>query len=236
MDSIHSSNLAIKSFAVYLIMQVFIPMTGYFAESLHLIRISQSAQLLLFAVVPQFAAAFIISVMLQRRSRSSIKEALEIKPPAPMILMLCPLCSVLIYTVYIGICMLMAKLGLATPMQGIVLFATVCPESTFIILTISAITAGPVLEELLFRKIFYNYMRNYLSIPGAAFISSVFFAAMHFSLPHMPVLVFLGLIFQYSYIKSGSLTVPIILHATHNLIAMCMVAMIRSGWQIPGTY
>lgn len=235
-DCIYSSAFAVKTFSLYLIMQVFIPMAGLFAEQNHIINIGQEMQLFFFAVIPQFAAAAFIALILVKQSGLAFAAALDIKNPGSGILLLCPLISAVIYTVYIGLSIILAKLGIDTPMQGITAFAARCSDSTFIILTLSAITAGPFLEELLFRKIFFSYLRSYLSVPGAALISSVFFAAMHFSLPHMPVLMFLGLIFQYSYIRSGSLAVPVLLHAMHNLIAMGMVQMIRSGVILPGTY
>jgi membrane protease YdiL (CAAX protease family) len=87
-------------------------------------------------------------------------------------------------------------------------------------LVIVALIVAPVVEELVFRGIllptFTKHSRPWLAV---CFVS-LLFAFMH---PHLPSLVPLFLLavgFSVAYIYSGSILVPIVMHATFNAMSL----------------
>ncbi len=88
---------------------------------------------------------------------------------------------------------------------------------------ILATMVAPIVEELLFRGIFQNYIfsltnKSWFSI----FITSALFAMVHgFSLKyHWLSLFALSCCMGYAYIKSGSLFRSMVVHATFNLVSV----------------
>ncbi len=82
---------------------------------------------------------------------------------------------------------------------------------------------APFAEEIFFRGFFYRALRNRLSTAGAATIAAVVFGLVHFSgtdtVPLLPMLAFLGLLFCLLLEWTGSLYPGIALHAINNAIA-----------------
>ena len=74
----------------------------------------------------------------------------------------------------------------------------------------------PACEEIIFRKGLFKSLKSYMPLWAALLISSVLFSAIHFSLLYFVPLAILGFIFAYSYEKTKSLWVPILLHAFNN--------------------
>ena len=74
----------------------------------------------------------------------------------------------------------------------------------------------PAIEEMLFRRGLFVSLKEKMPLWGALVLSSVVFAAVHFSLLYFIPLAVLGFIFAYFYEKSKSLWVPILLHAFNN--------------------
>jgi uncharacterized protein len=85
------------------------------------------------------------------------------------------------------------------------------------------IVIAPFTEEFFFRGFFYGALRTKLSVWPAALIDGVVFGAIHITssetLPLVPVLGILGVIFCLLYERTGSLFAPIALHAVNNTIA-----------------
>lgn len=82
------------------------------------------------------------------------------------------------------------------------------------------ITGGilaPLLEELFFRGILYNYLKRWGVIVAVIF-STAAFAAIHSTGSSIPVTQIVGgLVFALSYEKEKSLLVPIIIHSSGNI-------------------
>jgi len=118
-----------------------------------------------------------------------------------------------------------------------------------ILIIITAVLVGPVLEEALFRGLFQTMIRSYLeqktedrrqkteassilhypsSIIGrgtwlSIVISSIIFTMIHQNPAHWPALFVLALCLGYSYEKSGSLLRPIFIHCLFNAITITAV-------------
>lgn len=74
---------------------------------------------------------------------------------------------------------------------------------------------GPIMEEFVFRKAIFGYLYDITGGIGAAVISSLIFAFIHFD-GHYLLYSIMGFIFCYLYWKTKSIAAPIIAHALMN--------------------
>ncbi len=88
-----------------------------------------------------------------------------------------------------------------------------------------AVVAAPVAEEILFRGIALPVLTRRLGPWAALGATSVVFAAVHLDLTAAPPLFVLGLAFGLAYLYTGSLTVPIAMHALVNAVSLAV-----AGW------
>jgi len=79
---------------------------------------------------------------------------------------------------------------------------------------------APCCEEFLFRGFFYGVWKRYLGPLGAGLIASALFAAMHASVPAFASLFVLAVGLNLAYERTGSLFVPICLHACFNGVSL----------------
>ncbi|MEJ7818362.1 MAG: type II CAAX endopeptidase family protein [Thermoleophilaceae bacterium] len=101
---------------------------------------------------------------------------------------------------------------------------------------VMVICVAPVLEEFFFRGFFYRALRNRFTVWVAALTDGVLFGAIHYSgdgldgLLILPPLALLGVIFCLVYERTGSLLVPIGMHAFNNSVAYGALA--DDGWMV----
>jgi len=97
-----------------------------------------------------------------------------------------------------------------------------------ILLLIAILIAAPVFEECLFRGFLFSGVQNSQLGTGAAIvISSAFWAIIHtqYGSFELITIFILGIVLAMSRVASGSLYVPILLHATNNLFAVLEMAL-----------
>ena len=88
------------------------------------------------------------------------------------------------------------------------------------VLGITAIAfLGPVMEELLFRGTVTKLLLSEYSPWKAILISSALFAVFHLNPIQMPAAFLIGLLFAWTYYKTGSLFPCILMHILNNSIA-----------------
>ena len=80
----------------------------------------------------------------------------------------------------------------------------------------SATVMAPLAEELLFRGYFYPVLKRLFGPMSSAVFVSVLFGAVHGNLLTLPSLVLLAFALTLAYEWSGSLLVPIFMHAVFN--------------------
>lgn len=83
------------------------------------------------------------------------------------------------------------------------------------ILVAGAVIA-PICEEFLFRGFFYVVFKRYVGATASAFITAALFAAFHVNLTAFPSLFVLALCFTIAFEATGSLVVPVTMHALFN--------------------
>lgn len=94
-------------------------------------------------------------------------------------------------------------------------------ESTLLLVAgaVLVIAIAPVAEELFFRGFLYRVLRQRMAFWLAAAIDGVLFGLVHGSFVILPVLAFLGFLLCWTYERTGTLFVPIALHALNNALA-----------------
>lgn len=84
--------------------------------------------------------------------------------------------------------------------------------------------AAPVAEEMFFRGVVYGFLRRWGVVP-ALILSTLFFVLPHLPGPGLPLnQVIGGIIFALAYELTGSLMVPITVHALGNLAIFSLAA------------
>jgi membrane protease YdiL (CAAX protease family) len=92
-------------------------------------------------------------------------------------------------------------------------------QARAVALWIGAALIAPVAEEIFFRGILQNFLIGATKKVGLPItLSAAAFAAVHFSQLHaVPALFFLGVLLGVAYARTGTLLVPIVIHAAFNL-------------------
>ena len=83
---------------------------------------------------------------------------------------------------------------------------------------ISMVIIAPMVEEILFRGIFLQTINNYLNNHWSAFIISLCFASIHFSLSLFPILFIASWVYVWLTLKTKSIIPAIIAHIINNSI------------------
>lgn len=75
---------------------------------------------------------------------------------------------------------------------------------------------GPILEELIFRKIIFGEIYKRSNFILATAVSSLLFALVHVDFTHLLVYFVMGIVFSFLYVKTKRIIVPIVAHVLMN--------------------
>src|SRR5690606_4383812 len=84
------------------------------------------------------------------------------------------------------------------------------------IMIIATVFLGPVLEELVFRRVIFGSIIQNYNFWIASIISAIVFAAIHMDFTHILLYIICGMIFVFLYHKTKRLLTPIIAHVLLN--------------------
>jgi membrane protease YdiL (CAAX protease family) len=98
---------------------------------------------------------------------------------------------------------------------------------------VATVILAPACEEFLFRGYFYGIGKRYLGGFTSALVTSLLFAAFHLNLASLPGLFVLALCLTAAYERSGSLLVPIGMHALYNCTSLAILYLQAQG-RLPG--
>jgi membrane protease YdiL (CAAX protease family) len=93
-----------------------------------------------------------------------------------------------------------------------------------ILIIVLAVSLAPLAEEFIFRFFMYGVLKRYVGKVVAVVASGLLFAAVHAHLPSFAPLFVLGSCFAIAYEWSGSILVPMIMHALLNAITLTALA------------
>ena len=95
-----------------------------------------------------------------------------------------------------------------------------------VLVFVAVVVFAPLVEELLYRGMLLSWLRRVMPAWGAVAISALVFAGVHLLDPNawlvVPGLFLIGLALGYVALRTGSLGLPIMLHAGVNLTAMLL--------------
>ncbi|HSO58853.1 MAG TPA: type II CAAX endopeptidase family protein [Paenisporosarcina sp.] len=92
---------------------------------------------------------------------------------------------------------------------------------------IQMVLLGPIVEELVFRRIILNVFSKKFNIYVSIVLTSFLFSSWHMSLLSFPDLFWLSMVYSYSYYLTNRLSVPIILHIIWNLFAYSIYLLVK---------
>ncbi len=116
--------------------------------------------------------------------------------------------------------------GKADPQPLVELFSKVSRTQDFLGIAkifIAGVIIAPCCEEFLFRGFFYGTWKRYLGGVPAGVIASVLFAAFHTNLFAFGGLLVLAICLNIAYERTGSLLVPIGMHALFNFTSLAVL-------------
>jgi membrane protease YdiL (CAAX protease family) len=121
---------------------------------------------------------------------------------------------------------LLASHGQLEPQPLVELFVTVAKQRDYVAMSkilVSAVLIQPICEEFLFRGFFYGVWKHYLGPWSAGTLACLLFAAFHGSLAALAGLFVLAVCLNIAYERTGSLFVPIGMHAIFNLTSLVAI-------------
>lgn len=110
--------------------------------------------------------------------------------------------------------------------EVIVEFAKVVP--TFIIVVA---IIGPILEEIIFRKIIFGSLYKRFNFWVAAIISAIIFSVVHMEFEHTLLYAAVGFTFAFLYVKTKRILVPIVAHVAMNSFVVLIHVVFRERIQ-----
>jgi membrane protease YdiL (CAAX protease family) len=113
-----------------------------------------------------------------------------------------------------------------TPQPLIELFSEVARKGDYLSMAkifFAGVIVAPCCEEFLFRGFFYGVWKRYLPPLAAGFVACLLFAAFHTSLMAFAGLFVLAACLTLAYERTGSLLVPIGIHALFNFTSLSLL-------------
>lgn len=99
--------------------------------------------------------------------------------------------------------------------------------SGFFLIAFIAVILAPTIEEIVFRRVIFSFLRFRLGKISALLLTSAFFAIIHFRIVDFPVLFILGCVWQIQYLYHKSLFPSILYHTFHNSLAMGLLFLVK---------
>lgn len=107
---------------------------------------------------------------------------------------------------------------------NMIIFLIIKPTTTFslplLITIISSGIVGPIYEEILFRYLLYNRLKNKYSIKKSLLITTIIFALIHLQPIKIIYAFLLGLIINISYERNKNILAPTLIHISANTIVI----------------
>ena len=119
---------------------------------------------------------------------------------------------------------ILLKANTVTDQQEVIqIFENASTGAQRIPIILLAVVIAPVAEELAFRGYLYGVIKRYFGAVPALVLSGILFALIHANLPSYFPLLVLASVFALAYELSGSLLVPMTMHALFNAFQLTLV-------------
>jgi membrane protease YdiL (CAAX protease family)/Flp pilus assembly protein TadD len=116
----------------------------------------------------------------------------------------------------------------AMPLQRMIPLLRDALRSNPIIAFLAAGVFAPIAEEILFRGLIFGALQKWLQPGWVIFWTSLLFAFAHFEIVGLLPLIGLGALLGWVRFRTGSIGLPILLHASNNCLAMLALMLARN--------
>ena len=82
---------------------------------------------------------------------------------------------------------------------------------------------APIIEETIFRGLFYRSIKNMIPVSFSIIITSLIFSIIHQNILSFVILFFLSGYLTYIYERYGNIIYPIIVHSIFNSIMLFLI-------------
>jgi membrane protease YdiL (CAAX protease family) len=96
-------------------------------------------------------------------------------------------------------------------------------------LGIVAVTAAPIVEELLFRGVGLSFLGKHMHPVAATLCTSAFFAVVHMHLPSLAPIFLLAMGLSLAYLYTGDIVVPVTMHAVFNAMSLVAALLVKDA-------
>ena len=115
---------------------------------------------------------------------------------------------------------------------GVLLFGkshTIAEEASnsFIVVPVYIAITGPIIEEVVFRKIIFGTLSEKFRFWPAALCSSILYSMIHYSFERFVTYTVIGLFLCYVYKKSNTIVSTIMIHAILNIAALISATLFQ---------
>jgi membrane protease YdiL (CAAX protease family) len=165
-----------------------------------------------------FFLALVIILLLMRKDMMDI-ELRDDRSPMP----------IAIAWVIVGIFLAMFAQGIAATIENKVFGIEYGSENTQFLIEIAKITPlfiivtsviGPILEEIIFRKLLFGTLYRRFNFVIAGLLSSIIFAIVHMDFKHILIYTAMGFTFAFLYVRTKRIIVPILAHVAMNTLVV----------------
>lgn len=194
---------------------------GHFSESEFLLIFNSAARNGYFLAISTFittaACVVLIAGLIKLKKGSVLREYLAIKP--------IPRKAMLKWTGLLVSFVILSDLTtffLGRPIVPEFMSAVYATANPVWMIWFALIIAAPLFEEIFFRGfLFKGFESSFMGLIGAVLVTSLFWSMIHiqYDAYGITTVFFIGLILGASRAMTGSLLVPLVLHAASNLIA-----------------
>ncbi len=184
--------------------------------------ITLTPQVLIAGMISQAVPAGIVVVFLVFRHINMVEFFNLRWKKAPYLLLIGPTVAVAVQVLFI----LMEAAGYSRALESIFgefkvqdvvkIYQDTHESSIRILIAIMAVIIAPIVEEVVFRGYIYPVCKRYTGRTLATLVASLFFSAVHFHIPALLPLFILAIALTIAYELSGSIWVPISIHACFN--------------------
>jgi membrane protease YdiL (CAAX protease family) len=169
------------------------------------------------------AGTGLILLVINGRRGASIADYLGLKPFGVKAVVL----AIVITLAYIAVTALV-NMALNRPEGTDVMVEAYASTARPVLFWMALVVFGPVFEEFLFRGfLFEGFRQSRIGVIGAVIITSLVWAGFHlqYGLFEIASLCVMGILLGIVRYKTGSLWLPIMMHAFNNLLAVLLIAI-----------
>ncbi len=190
---------------------------NFFKDSNH-----ESIETTLLYVLQSFLFLFPLYTYVAKKYHSKIADFGFRKVPIKYVIMLVAKAFGVVFLVGILLSYIQYHFNIQLPGFGvqeshIPLFGTSQFDIALGVLVVGVL--APFIEELLFRGFLLQTLMKYLPKWGASVIVAIIFGVIHFEFQSIGILIFLGFVLNWLYIKSNSTVPGIVFHVINNVLA-----------------